>query len=233
MDKSQDTRETQDIHHLHAPIMREHREPRDGYEPIPPWIAIFYGIIIFWGGFYLARYSGDFRGDIYDENYRGGAQLAEEKEIDPKVEAQTLYTMNCVACHKQTGVGAPGQFPPLVNSKWVTGDPGIPIRILLQGLQGPIEVQGETYNGNMPEFGSRLNDKKIALVLTHIRTSWGNQAAEIKPEEVSFLRKTTKSRSAPWSAEELEGVPPLQAEMKSTENAKKPENQKSKSKSDE
>ena len=44
----EDSRETPDIHYLHAPIMREQAEPRDGREPVPLWLTVFYGVVVFW-----------------------------------------------------------------------------------------------------------------------------------------------------------------------------------------
>ena len=55
--------------------MREKREPRDGYEPVPIWLICVFFALIFWGGWYLAWYSGGFRKDVLDERPSFG-QLA-------------------------------------------------------------------------------------------------------------------------------------------------------------
>ncbi len=220
-----DSQETPDVHALHSPIMREHNEPRDGYEPIPPWIAIFYGLLLFWGGFYLATYSGGFRADVYDENaLTFGASTADQKEADPIAQGGRIYTINCAACHQQTGLGVAGKFPPLAGSKWVLGDPRVLVRILLHGLEGPIEVAGDTYNGNMPAFGKKLDDKKLSLVLNYIRQSWGNEAASLTSEEIARIRKTTTSRSDAWTVSDLEQLPPpKEPEKRKTQEASKKE----------
>ena len=55
-----------DVTGMHTPIWREQSEPRDGLEPVPSWItAIFWGFL-FWGGFYVAWYSAEFRPHVYD-----------------------------------------------------------------------------------------------------------------------------------------------------------------------
>ncbi len=56
----------------------------------------------------------------------------------------------------------PGVFPPLVGSEWVTGPPETLVRIILNGLQGPIEVAGQTYNGAMPAWAQQLSGQEIA-----------------------------------------------------------------------
>ena len=43
----------------------------------------------------------------------------------------------------------------------------------------------------MPPFVLLLGDDDIAAVLTHIRTSWGNQAALVSPLDVNRIRAKT------------------------------------------
>lgn len=206
-----DAHETPDIHYLHAPIMREQAEPRDGREPVPLWLTLFYGVVVFWAGYYLATYNGGFRPDVYDETSFGrvGPTVdAAEAELDPAVQGKRLFTVNCAACHQQSGMGVAGQFPPLVDSQWVIGEPAVLIRILLNGLEGPVIVQGQTYNGNMPAFGEKLDDQQLSLLLTYIRQSWGNEAESITPEWIAQVREIEKARRAPWTAEELQAVQP-------------------------
>src|SRR5581483_3749710 len=101
-----------------------------------------------------------FRADVYDEQRSSGETSPDRPPApaDPLVVGRRLYTANCAACHQPTGLGVSGQFPPLAGSEWVGGEPAVLTRILLQGLQGPLLVSGQSYNGNMPAFGARLND---------------------------------------------------------------------------
>lgn len=122
-------------------------------------------------------------------------------ETDP----QQLYVANCQACHQAEGQGMAGAFPPLAGSSWVTEDPETPIRILLRGLQGPIEVNGETFNGVMPAQG-HLSDEQIANVLTHVRSSFGNEAGPVEPALVATIRAELSSQTAAWTAEELQAA---------------------------
>jgi mono/diheme cytochrome c family protein len=201
--------ETVDVQSMHAPIMREKSEPRDGYEPIPLWLVGLFGVLLFWGGWYIGQYSGGFRADVLDpEPAARFAQVgaAEPEEVNPLVLGEKLYKSSCVSCHQASGQGVPGQYPPLVDSRWVDGPPHRLKRILLHGLEGPVTVRGETYDGNMPAFGKQLDDEKIAAVLTYIRQSWGNQASAIPAESVAATRSATADRTEPWSADELEAI---------------------------
>ncbi len=60
------------------------------------------------------------------------------------------------------------------------------IGIVLHGLSGEIIVNGEVYDGIMPQM--RLGDDEIASILTYIRSSWGNKGNLVTAEEVSNVR---------------------------------------------
>jgi hypothetical protein len=90
-----------------------------------------------------------------------------------------------------------------VGTSWVENKGQI-IRILLHGMQGEVEVQGEVYNGNMPAWGSVLDDREIAAVITHVRQSWDNDYGEVTADEVAAVRTATEGRAQPWSAPELQ-----------------------------
>jgi mono/diheme cytochrome c family protein len=61
------------------------------------------------------------------------------------------------------------------------------IGVILNGLEGSIEVNGENYINAMPQH-SFLSDAEVANVLTYIRQSFGNKASEIKADEVKAIR---------------------------------------------
>lgn len=102
-----------------------------------------------------------------------------------------LYTRYCLSCHQADGAGVRGMFPPLAGNSKITGGSKDIIRIVLFGLQGPVEVNERDYNQVMPAQ-NYLNDKQIADILTYIRTTWGNKASPVKPEEVAAVRKQGK-----------------------------------------
>ncbi|WPP51237.1 c-type cytochrome [Catalinimonas niigatensis] len=100
---------------------------------------------------------------------------------------QKLYNTFCATCHQQNGRGAIGRFPPLAATDWVSGDKERLINIVLNGLEGSIEVNGELYNSVMPQHRF-LSDEEIAEILSFIRQNFGNNASVISAEEVKAVR---------------------------------------------
>jgi putative membrane-bound dehydrogenase-like protein len=123
---------------------------------------------------------------------------------DPAVHARgkEVYAATCIACHQPDGKGLAAAFPPLDGSEWLTGDPSVPIRILMHGLVGPVKVAGQEFTSVMPAHVD-LDDQKVSDVLTYVRQSWTNDAAPVSPEEVKVLREKHAGRSMPWTAKEL------------------------------
>jgi mono/diheme cytochrome c family protein len=100
-----------------------------------------------------------------------------------------IYATNCAGCHNAAGTGTPGAFPPLAGNVAVTGDPKTLVHVLLYGLNGPIEANGQKYNNVMPAWKGQLKNAEIAAVATYIRASWGNKAAAITEAEVAGVPK--------------------------------------------
>ncbi len=137
---------------------------------------------------------------------KGGDADVVERKFKPDAEIHKrgaeIYGLTCVACHQPTGVGLETVFPPLDGSDWLTGDPTLPIRIVIGGLQGPVKVAGHDFNNVMPPHID-LDDQKISDVLTYVRQSWSNDAAPVTPAQVKAIRQQDKDRTAPWTASEL------------------------------
>ncbi len=102
-------------------------------------------------------------------------------------------------------------FPPLAGSKWVTGSEERLIKLVTNGLMGPLEVNGKTYPGQVPmtPFGNLLNDEETAAVLTYVRNSFGNKASPIPTEKVKEVQGQIKDKMGFYSPEELLKEHPL------------------------
>ncbi len=111
------------------------------------------------------------------------------------VTGEKVYGTYCVGCHQGDGWGDAGRFPPIAGSEWVGGDKERLIRVVLNGLQGPITVRGQPYNNVMPQH-SFLPDSAIAEVITFIRRNFGNNAGPVSPEEVRKVRNTSGAHPA-------------------------------------
>ena len=118
---------------------------------------------------------------------------------------------HCVTCHMADGKGLDPAFPPLADSKWVTGDPERLVKLTLHGLMGPFDLNGKKYNGLVPmtPFGGMLKDDEVAAVLTYIRNHFGNKATAVQAAKVSEIRAATKARQSFYIAEELLKEHPL------------------------
>jgi len=92
----------------------------------------------------------------------------------------------CTVCHMAEGQGMPGAFPPLAKSDYLMADVDRSIKIVIEGLNGEIEVNGTTYNGAMQPSG--LDDQDIADVLNYVRNSWGNKGDMVTKAMVAKVR---------------------------------------------
>lgn len=188
---------------IHTQLIQEPAEPTEAYSPIPLFLIFLFAGLMFWAGFYLDRYSGDFRSDIFDPNWKPGSAESQhiEPPFDPIKQGQKLFSRICQQCHQPTGLGIPGVYPPLAGSEWVLGKDERIIKVLLAGMNGPVTVEGHNYDGNMPSFGM-WKDRDIAAVLTYIRQDWNNKAPEVLEATVTKIRSELK-RTKPWKPEEL------------------------------
>jgi mono/diheme cytochrome c family protein len=115
--------------------------------------------------------------------------------FDRELGAQA-YAQSCSGCHGPTGAGIPGVFPPLAGHALdlyqADGGRTYLIDVLLYGLQGPIEVDGQTYNGVMPAW-QQLSDEQIAAIVNHAVVGFDtvdepDDFDAIRPDEVAAER---------------------------------------------
>jgi mono/diheme cytochrome c family protein/glucose/arabinose dehydrogenase len=119
---------------------------------------------------------------------------------------KTMYEATCLACHQVHGMGQAGLAPPLLGSEWAAGSDERLIRIVINGLRGPIKVKGETFELDMPALGV-LDDDQIAAVLTYVRREWTHRFEPVTPAKVKKVREATASREDAWTMVDLLKVP--------------------------
>lgn len=129
-----------------------------------------------------------------------------EKTPDPwrDLPGRNAYVFHCGACHGKRGLGSKNLFPPLAGSPWANGPVDVPIRVVLQGLEGELTVNGEDYMNIMPGLGKRLNDSEVAEILTFVRSAFGNQSGPVTAADVARVRAETKDRKRMWKVPQLE-----------------------------
>jgi len=211
--------------HDHRAQFREAPEPEEGTRAIPKVVLAWIAILIIWGVGYYAwqigkpMLGGDSRSAVStvqqesipaDDSANSNTEVSESSESDNKAASAkpngaAIYSAQCSACHQANGQGVPGAFPPLAESEWLLADAPIPVAIVHDGLQGKIEVAGNTFQGVMPKFGGNLSDAELAAVLSYARSEWGNGASEVDPAVVTEHKERFGDRKE-WSAEELKEV---------------------------
>jgi nitrite reductase (NO-forming) len=147
-----------------------------------------------------STYSGKEVDEVYisDSASPSGAVSDAAKELaagpvtlEKQVEAgKVLFAGTCSACPQASGQGIPQVFPPLAGSDYLK-DKRKAIETVLNGLQGPVTVNGQRYDSVMPPQ-SHLPDDAIANILTFVFNSWGNPGGQIKPQDVTNVRESTK-----------------------------------------
>jgi mono/diheme cytochrome c family protein len=171
--------------------------------PIPVWTWVMITLIAAWAGWYgLTQFQepaafalNAARDPVAAANapmnttnsvrFSGNGVAA---GFDYAASGGNLYTANCSACHGATGAGVPGAFPALSGDPVVTAaDPKTQIGVVLHGLHGA-SIKGTAYASQMPPF-AQLSDNDIAAIIDHERTSWGNAAPIINPDDVKRLRE--------------------------------------------
>ena len=107
---------------------------------------------------------------------------------DDSKRGAAVYIDNCAACHRTDGHGYTRVFPALAgNPVLQSADSTSLIHIVLKGGTLPAtHTAPSTFT--MPAFDWRLSDQEVADVVNFIRTSWGNQAAEVKAGDVKAIR---------------------------------------------
>lgn len=147
-----------------------------------------------------------------------------EQEVGPSAQGDgqgalglQVYRTACITCHQADGGGIAGVYPPL-HADWVEGDAGRLVRLLLDGMEGEMEIGGQVYDQRMVSY-DHLTDEKIAAVLTFVRQNFGHDASAVTVEEVARVR-AADDREKVWTPGELwtaTGIPADTAEAAATE----------------
>ncbi len=130
-------------------------------------------------------------------------------QLQAQQQGERYFLARCATCHGVEGLGITGLAPALAGSAWVTESTERLVRIVLHGLQGPIDVAGTTWNGVMPGHGAvpELTDSVASGLLTYLHRAWGHTGRAVNPEFVAEVREQTSSRSSLWTAPELLALP--------------------------
>ena len=89
------------------------------------------------------------------------------------LQGKSLYLEHCASCHFETGDGLRQLMPPLAGSDYLRDRRRDVVRGMRYGMQGPMEVNGVVYDGQMPA-NPELSDFQIVNIVNYINQAWGN-----------------------------------------------------------
>ena len=98
-----------------------------------------------------------------------------------------------------------GLAPPLADSEWVNGPAERPIRVVMHGVRGRLQVLGREWNLEMPSLAT-LEDEQIAAVLTYVRREWDNTGSPVTADQVKAVRAATTGRTEAWTEAEMSQI---------------------------
>ena len=200
---------------VHAELNRDKHPPTIGFLPAPLIFVFMFGCLIFVCSIQLAHSTNYFRLHPPKDPVELTEEQREAIRMERKIESgKKIFGLKCASCHQPSGLGIPGQFPPLAGSKWATTDPGLISKIVINGLKGEILVKGETW-GQLPNQNMvpvPIDDREIANVVTYVRQAWGNSVPEgeleVTEEQVSKYRSESSEQEGQWTGEQLKDLYP-------------------------
>jgi mono/diheme cytochrome c family protein len=111
------------------------------------------------------------------------AAAAQDSSSPTVAQGKQVYkSARCYACHGEYGYGGAG--PRFRQDHFLS---------LTDYVVGQILVG----RGIMPSFANTLDNAQIAKVASYIRSSWGNDFGDVKPDEVVQVRKDLEKKAPP------------------------------------
>lgn len=116
--------------------------------------------------------------------------LAQKTNADLKKSmdsGKALYETQCISCHMENGEGMEDVYPPLAKSDYLMADKVRSIRVILEGVSGPMKVNGKTYDSEMQAYP--MSDTEVIDLVNYIRNSFGNKGGFVTAADVAAARK--------------------------------------------
>ncbi len=103
------------------------------------------------------------------------------------LQGKAIYVKHCANCHLDQGQGLRRLIPPLAGADYLRERPADVVRGIRHGMEGPMVVNGVTYNYQMPA-NQDLTEFQIVNVVNYINTAFGNSNPLITvPEARTWL----------------------------------------------
>ncbi|WP_448566747.1 c-type cytochrome [Thermus sp.] len=96
-------------------------------------------------------------------------------------DGKALYGQRCAACHGSEAQGVPGAIPPLAGNPRGQDEAHV-LKVIKEGISGPLEVAGTTYNGVMPPM-PQVTEAEARAIAAYLKgLSGGSQEAQAVPQ---------------------------------------------------
>lgn len=95
-----------------------------------------------------------------------------------RVQGHNLYDQHCGNCHMEEGGGLRNLIPPLAGSDFLRDNPAAVVRGIRYGMEGPMIVNGITYDHPMPG-NQDLSEFQIVNIMNYVNNAWGNDYGQI------------------------------------------------------
>jgi len=106
---------------------------------------------------------------------------------------QVVYNEYCKTCHQANGQGLSTVYPPLAGADYVkTKGAKVITDNVVNGLKGPITVNGKKFNNVMTALPTKYSNADAAAVITFVLNSWGNNGGIVSEADVKKARKSGK-----------------------------------------
>lgn len=210
-----DYREGADVQEQHAIAAREKDEPISASHPVSLTLFFVCAVLLLTGGAFYGQMTGGFNftqftpsGYSQAPDPRAGVTKVEKAWFEEQLAIGSTIYKTCGGCHKSAGEGDPAQnIPPLAGSEWVTGSSERLALIIINGMKGPVEVDGKVWSGNnmAGQAASVPTPEKLAAVMNYIRHSFGNETDDwVSVEMAAEAMKISEQRGGgQTTAEEL------------------------------
>jgi cytochrome c551 len=123
------------------------------------------------------------QGNSKPDSEKGLADIRDTKVMQYAIEGKTIYEKLCANCHGNDGKGLGRLIPPINGADYFKEDIGRTVRIIKNGQEGSIRVNGVEYNGVMPA-NPKLTTIEIAKLTTYLYNIWGESRGVISPSTI-------------------------------------------------
>lgn len=226
--KKPDLEESTNVAEQHAAVSRasaaasrEQQVRENGLEPVSIWIFLAGSIVAIIAGSVLFSSNNLF---AYDTFVKAGYVQADEiggKKAIPMGEVEAVYMVKgastynkCKGCHQPDGKGN-AVYPPLANSEYVLDSPVSILMAVINGLEGPITVDGKGYNSKMDSQLNKSTDNlEMAALVYYLQNSFGNKVGKIyTPDQMNQVKALNTERPEGYcTAAELDKFRKVQLE---------------------